>query len=120
MNIGDKFSLTTVVTENETAAAFGSGGLQVYATPAMISLMEKTAYTYAAEHGNQTVGTKVDICHLRASKVGTEVCSVAEITEIDGRRLVFKVSVSDDKGLLGEGTHERFVIDPERFMAKLG
>lgn len=120
MKTGDIYRMTYIVTENDTASSFGSGGLMVYATPAMISLMEKTAYTYAAEKGNQTVGTKVDICHLKASKVGTEVYSTAELIEIDGRRLVFKVSVSDAEHLLGEGLHERFVIDPERFMAKLG
>ena len=120
MNIGDTYRMTYVVTDKDTASAFGSGGLLVYATPAMISLMEKTAYTYAAEKGNQTVGTKVDICHLRATKVGTEVYSTAELTGIEGRKLTFKVSVSDANGLLGEGVHERFVIDPERFMAKLG
>lgn len=120
MKIGDKYGLTHIVTEKDTASAYGSGGLMVYATPAMISLMEKTAYAYAAEKGSQTVGTKVDICHLKASKVGTEVHSTAELTEVDGRRLVFKVSVSDGENLLGEGVHERFVIDPARFMAKLG
>ena len=120
MNIGDTYRMTYVVTEKDTACAFGSGGLQVYATPAMISLMEKTAYTYAADKGSQTVGTKVDISHLRATKIGTEVYSTAELTGIEGRKLTFNVSVSDANGLLGEGVHERFVIDPERFMAKLG
>ena len=120
MNIGDKYTLTHVVTEKDTAASYGSGGLPVYATPAMICLMEKTAYESAAADGHQTVGTKVDISHLRACKVGTELTSVAEILEIEGRKLVFKVSVSDSAGILGEGLHERFIIDPERFMNKLG
>ena len=119
MNIGEKHTLTYTVTDNDTAGILGSGGLPVYATPAMICLMEKTAYTLAAEHGNQTVGTKVDIAHLRACKTGTELTSTAELMEAEGRKLVFKVSVSDEKGMIGEGMHERFIIDPERFMSKL-
>ena len=120
MNIGDKYTVTHVVTEKDTAVSYGSGGLPVYATPAMICLMEKTAYRFAAEEGLQTVGTKVNISHLRACKAGTEVTCMAEVIETEGRRIVFKVEVSDSCGLLGEGVHERFVIDPERFMAKLG
>lgn len=116
MKAGDKYTLNHNVTENETAGFLGSGGLPVYATPAMICLMEKTAYESAAAAGHQTVGTKVEISHLRACKVGTELTSVAEILEVEGRRLTFKVSVSDSDGILGEGTHERFIIDPERFM----
>ena len=120
MNIGDKHTLTYTVTANDTADRIGSGGLPVYATPAMICLMEKTAFAFAAENGLQTVGTKVDIAHLRACKAGTELTATAELKEAEGRRLVFKVSVSDEKGMIGEGMHERFTIDPERFMAKLG
>ena len=120
MNIGDKYTLTCSVTENDTADKLGSGGLAVYATPAMICLMEKTAFAFAAEDGHQTVGTKVEISHLRACKPGTELVSTAELMEIEGRRMVFKVSVSDSIGLIGEGVHERFAIDPERFMSRLG
>ena len=120
MKISDKYTLTQIITDVETAEAYGSGGLPVYATPAMICLMEKTAYRFAAEEGLQSVGTKVNISHLRACKAGTEVTCMAEVIETEGRRIVFKVEVSDSCGLLGEGVHERFVIDPERFMAKLG
>jgi len=120
MKAGDKYTLSYIVNEMDTAEHIGSGGLPVYATPAMICLMEKTAYESAAAAGHQTVGTKVDISHLRACKTGTEVVSVAEVLEVEGRRLTFKMSVSDSDGILGEGTHERFIIDPERFMKKLG
>lgn len=120
MNIGDKHSIIFCVSENETAMFLGSGGLDVYATPAMICHMEKTAFALAEAEGHQTVGTKVDICHLRACKVGTEVKVTAELTEADGRRLEFNVSAEDEKGIIGEGKHQRFIIDPERFMAKLG
>ena len=66
MNIGDKYTLTHVVTENETAEVLGSGGLPVYSTPSMICLMELTSYKLAEENGLQTVGTKVNISHLKA------------------------------------------------------
>jgi predicted thioesterase len=119
MNTGDKYALKRVVAENETAEILGSGGLPVYATPAMICHMELSAYKLAEQHGHQSVGTKVNISHLRACKAGTEVTITAELTEIDGRRLEYTIKVEDEKGLLGEGTHQRYVIDPERFMAKL-
>ena len=120
MNIGYTHTIQHIVTDAETALAVGSGGLEVYATPAMISLMEKTAYLAAAEHGLQTVGTKVNISHVRACKPGETIICVAEVTEVDGRRITFSIKTSDSKGIIGEGTHERFAIDPERFMAKLG
>ena len=120
METGYTYTIQHIVTDAETASAVGSGGLAVYATPSMICLMEKTAYRAAAAHGLQTVGTKVNISHLRACKVGTEVKITAELTEVEGRRLEYCIKVEDEKGLLGEGTHQRFIIDPERFMAKLG
>jgi predicted thioesterase len=120
MNAGETYVLTRVVSENETAEILGSGGLPVYATPAMICHMELSAYSLAEQYGHQTVGTKVNISHLRACKVGTEVKITAELTEVDGRRLEYYIKAEDEKGLLGEGTHQRYVIDPERFMAKLG
>lgn len=119
MKVGDKYTMTHIVSENETAEVLGSGGLPVYSTPSMICLMELTSYRLAEEKGYQSVGTKVNISHLRACKVGTELTSSAELTLVEGRRLLYKVSVSDGQGLIGEGEHERFTIDPERFMAKL-
>lgn len=120
MNIGDKYTLTHVVNDSETAEILGSGGLPVYSTPSMICLMELTAFKYAEQFGNQTVGTKLNVSHMRACKPGTEVTAEAEVLELDGRRILYKVSVCDGKGIIGEGTHERYVIDPERFMSKLG
>lgn len=120
MNVGDKFTITRCVSENETAKFLGSGALDVYATPAMICHMELASFRLAGQYGHQTVGTKVDVNHLRACKVGTEVTVTAELTEVDGRRLEYVVKAEDSKGLLGEGRHQRFIIDPERFMAKLG
>ena len=119
MTVNETYVLTRVVAENETAKILGSGGLPVYATPAMICHMELSAYKLAEQYGHQTVGTKVNISHLRACKVGTEVKITAELMEFEGRRLEYNVKVEDEKGLLGEGTHQRFIIDPERFMSKL-
>ena len=119
MKTGYKYTLKHIVTEADTAQAIGSGGLPVYATPAMICHMELSAYKLAEQYGHQTVGTKVNISHLRACKVGTEVKITAELTEAEGRRLEYYIKVEDEKGLLGEGTHQRVVIDPERFMSKL-
>lgn len=120
MNIANKYTLDHTVSENETAEFVGSGGLSVYSTPAMIALMEKTAYEFLNAEGMQSVGTRVEISHLRACKVGTELTATAELLQNEGRKYVFSVCVSDNDGVIGEGTHDRFVIDPERFMSKLG
>lgn len=119
MKTGDTYTLTHIVTDSETAEFIGSGGLPVYATPSMICHMELAAYRLAEQHGHQTVGTKVNISHLRACLAGEEVRITAELTEVDGRRLEYAVKAEDSKGLIGEGTHQRFIIDPERFMNKL-
>lgn len=111
----------TVVTEEMTAARAGSGGLRVFSTPHMIALMETTAWSSVEpcmEEGKSTVGTRLDVAHLSASPVGARITCETELIEIDRKRLVFKVKASDDAGLIGEGTHERFIIDTERFMSK--
>jgi predicted thioesterase len=120
MNITDTYTLNHVVAETETAESVGSGGLPVYSTPAMIALMEKTAYKFLNAEGLQSVGTRVEISHLRACKPGTELTATAELVQNEGRKYVFNVKVSDNNGVIGEGSHDRFVIDPERFMSKLG
>ena len=120
MKAGETYILKRTVADNESAEILGSGGLPVYATPAMICHMELAAFSLAEQYGYQTVGTKVNISHLRACRIGTEIKVTAELTEVDGRRLEYNIKVEDEKGLLGEGTHQRFIIDPERFMAKLG
>ena len=118
---GIKNRTEMIVTEELCANAWGSGGLQVYATPAMIALMESTAWASVEPcmpEGCSTVGTRVDISHLSASPVGSNITCESELVEVDGRRLVFKVSASDDAGPIGEGTHERFIIKVEKFMAR--
>lgn len=105
-----------------TARYMGSGGLDVYATPAMIALMEAAAVA-AIEHllpeGQASVGIAVDVEHLSATPVGEQVRAQAEIIDIEGRRVTFEVRAWDDSELIGEGTHTRFVIDLERFMSRL-
>ena len=110
----------TVSNEN-TAAAFGSGGLAVYATPAMIALMECAAFSAAETllpQGWSTVGTELNVKHLSASPLGMKVYAKAELLNIDGRALSFKVEAFDEAGKIGEGTHGRFIIEVEKFMTK--
>ena len=121
-----KAGLTATVSETvlhtTTAAAVGSGLLNVYATPAMIALMEKAAVETIApflEKNYGSVGTKMNISHDNATLPGNVVTATAELTEIDGRRLVFKVSAQDKYSIIGQGLHERFIINNEKFMDKL-
>ena len=110
----------TVTTEN-TAKAMGSGTLEVFATPAMIALMEKTAYESVAgelEDGSGTVGTALNVKHVSASPVGMKITCETELLKIDGRALTFSVKAYDEKGLIGEGEHERFIVYNEKFQAK--
>lgn len=109
-----------IVREN-TAAAVGSGMLEVFATPMMIALMEKTACESVApylEEGSGTVGTELNVKHVAATPIGMQVTCETELVEVDGRRLVFHVKASDEAGLIGEGTHERFIINNEKFQSK--
>ena len=106
----------------KTAAKYGSGLVEVYATPAMIALMEKTAMLSIIPYlpqGHGSVGTEVNIKHLKATPVGQIVSCESELIEVDGRKLVFKVAAKDEEGEIGHGTHTRFVIDTAKFMAKL-
>ena len=119
---GLRHSEQLVVEHKDTAAVYGSGALEVFATPAMIALMEKTCLMSVCDkigEGNTTVGIAVNIKHLKASPVGATIRCEAELTEVDRRRLVFKVQCFEGEALVGEGVHERFVVDSEKFMAKL-
>lgn len=99
----------------------GSGTLEVFATPAMIALMEKTACESVQpylEEGCGTVGTALNIKHVSATPVGMTVTCESVLTEVEGRRLTFIVLASDEHGLIGEGTHERFIVNNEKFQSK--
>ena len=121
VTVGSKGRAACVVNDQNTAAAVGSGLLPVFATPQMIALMENAAVdaTQASlEEGQGTVGTRLDVSHDAATPVGMQVWAEAEVTAVDGKRLEFKVAAYDEKGLIGEGTHERFIITDERFLGK--
>ena len=110
-----------MVTEYNSASALGSGLLEVFATPAMVALMEKTAWMSVAPYmndGEGTVGTMLNIKHLAATPAGMIVWCESELKEVDGRRLVFHVEAFDESGKIGEGEHERFIVKNEKFMDK--
>ena len=112
---------TELVDENNTATALGSGGLVVYGTPAMILLMEMAALSAVAPllpPGWSTVGTELNVKHLSATPLGMKVSARAELLSIDGRALAFKVEAFDEAGKIGDGTHNRFIVEDERFIAK--
>lgn len=109
------------VTEEMTAEKLGSGKLPVYATPNMITLIENTASASVEEYleeGQGTVGTFVNVKHLAATPIGMSVTCETELTQVDRKRLVFETKVYDESELIGEGIHERFIIDKEKFMGK--
>lgn len=109
------------VTDKNSAAAFGSGGLAVFATPAMIALMESAALSAAdplLPPGWSTVGTELNVKHLSATPRGMKVSARAELLGIDGRVLSFRVEAFDEAGKIGEGAHSRFIVENEKFMAK--
>ncbi|MCI5740254.1 MAG: thioesterase family protein [Lachnospiraceae bacterium] len=113
--------ITEKVTDKNTAKTMKSGELNVYATPAMIALMEQAAYTSVAdelEEGQGSVGTLMNVKHISATPVGMEVTAKSELVEIDGRRLVFQVEAFDERGKIGEGEHERFIVDNVKFQQK--
>ena len=121
VTIGMKARVEDVVVQENTAISAGSGTLPVFATPFMCALMEKAAWMAIApklNKGDSSVGTKLNISHLSATPVGLKVWAESEVTAVDGKRIEFKVSAWDEKGLIGEGTHERFIVTDERFLSK--
>jgi len=112
-----------VVSDANTAIAFGSGSVNVFGTPALIGLMENAALSSVdplLEEGYTTVGTRVDVQHLAATPVGMEVVARSKLVEIDGRRLVFEVEAGDGAGPVGKGIHERYIVRLESFLKKAG
>lgn len=110
------------VTPEMSAARVGSGLVEVFATPMMIAMIEQTCNDSVLPHleaGQGTVGTLVNVSHVSATPVGMRVWCESELVEVDRRRLVFKVKAYDESGLIGEGMHERFIIDTAKFMEKV-
>ena len=121
MTAGMKGKAETVVTEKNTAKAMGSGTLDVFATPALVALAEKTCWMSVADalgEGNGSVGTKLELEHTAPTPVGMTVTCESELVAVEGRKLTFKVALHDEKGPVGGGTHERFVINNAKFAAK--
>ena len=121
MKVGIKNQIKKTVVEELTAKVMGSGRLDVFATPAMVAMMEEAAHTSVEaelEEGQGTVGTSMTVSHLAATPVGMEVTCESELVEVDGRKLVFEIKAMDEVGLRGEARHERFIIENEKFLAK--
>ena len=121
ISVGDFSESRLTVTEKDTAESWGSGTLPVLATPRMILLIEQTACDALKgklPEGDTSVGTLVDIAHVSASPVGSEVVCRTEVVEVDRARIRFRVTVTDALGDVGTGFHERFVVHSDKFMAK--
>lgn len=121
MEIGKKYTSSLVVEEKHLACNVGSGDLRVFATPMMMALMENAAMLCVADEldaESSTVGGQIASSHLKPTGLGHTV-TATELIAVDGRKLKFKVSASDEDGLIGEGEHLRFIVGRERFMSKV-
>jgi fluoroacetyl-CoA thioesterase len=119
---GIKGETHLLVQQKDTAAAYGSGLLSVFATPAMIALMEKTAAESVQpllEDGFGTVGTLVNIKHIKATALNRKVWAISELISIEGKKLTFNVEAFDEKGKIGFGTHIRYIINDQEFLQNL-
>lgn len=121
LEIGIKGRAETVVTAQNTADAVGSGLVPVFATPYMVALMENAAVNALTPHideGQGSVGTHLDISHDAATPIGMKVWAEAELTVVNGKALTFSVTAYDETGVIGKGTHNRFIINVDKFLAK--
>ena len=114
---------SVTVSAGNTAAAMGSGDLDVFATPAMVALMENAAMKAVADalpEGSTTVGAEMNVTHIKPSGLGAEIGATAVLTGVEGRKLTFNVGARDAEGMIGEGIHIRYAVDRRRFMEKVG
>ena len=119
---GIKYTSRTIVAEENFACTMGSGNLPVFATPALVALMENAAMLAVADsldEGATTVGGEISIKHLKPSAIGTEIKATATLSSAEGRKLTFNVEAYDASGLVGEGTHVRFIVEKEKFMSRI-
>lgn len=123
MEVGQTFTQIITVREQDAAAQMGSGSLMVFATPAMVAYMENTAMKMVQDEmaeGNDTVGIEINVKHTKASPIGAKITISAEITAIESRKIVYAIVAKDEQGdVVGSADHQRFIIDKERFLAKL-
>lgn len=120
---GLTYTCTRTVEEHHLAVNVGSGDLRVLATPSMMALMEEAAMRTVAPHlpeGATTVGGQISSSHVKPTAHGRTVSATATLVEVEGRKLKFTVTASDDEGIIGEGEHLRFIVDKVKFMARLG
>ena len=121
LTVGIRGEQSQLVTPENTAKTMGSGTLDVFATPALVALAEKTCWMSMApelEEGCGTVGTRLELDHSAPTPVGMTVTCESELTAVEGRKLVFRVTLHDEKGPVGGGVHERFIINDAKFAAK--
>lgn len=123
MEIGKIYEQKIVVQEKDSAKSLGSGGLDVFGTPAMIALMENTALMMVKSslpEGSDTVGIEINAKHLKASPIGANITCKATISAIDGRKISYELLATDEKGdVIGTATHDRFIVDIQKFMSKI-
>lgn len=122
MEKGLTYTSTLVVSNDHVASVMGSGDLHVFATPAMVALMENAAMQAVAGHlpeGSTTVGAMINTSHVKPSPIGDTVKTTAVLTDIEGRKLTFSIKAEDSKGVIGEAVHVRYIVDREKFMSKL-
>lgn len=118
LETGIKGHQETIVTAENVASKVGSGLVPVFATPMMIALIEKAAALSIEpflDKGQSSVGTHIDVSHCSATPIGMKVWADTEVTAIDRKKITFSVKAYDEKGLIGEGTHDRFIIEVEKF-----
>ena len=122
LEIGLKHQSVMRVMDGNTAEYIGSGDMAVLATPAMVALMENAAMLAVALHleeGETTVGSMISTSHLKPSTVGNSISAIAELKNMEGRKLTFAISAYDGDTLIGEGEHIRFIVNREKFLSKL-
>ncbi|GAA0123889.1 MAG: thioesterase family protein [Clostridium argentinense] len=123
LKIGLNAIIEKIVTEEDTAINHGSGTLKVYATPAMIGLMENTsknAVDLYLDSGYTTVGIEINVKHIKATPIGMKVKCESVVKDIQGKKIIFLTKVYDENGLVGEGTHSRYIVNADNFMKNLG
>lgn len=120
--VGLTYTAQKTVLSTDSASHYGSGLVEVFATPAMVALMENAALNVVAPllpNGFNTVGIEISTTHIKATPIGMQVKATATLKEIEGKRLTFEIVAEDEEGVIGKGAHTRFIIDTEKFMSKL-